>query len=831
MTDPSRDFPWNLLDIAPTTDEMVVRRAYARRLKVVRPDTDPEAFARLVNARQVALQFCAAGASKAGSGAVSAPGPADQSEASASAPHAPDEPQDLSSGFSSRQAGARFESPPSTAPDAQTAAVRSLLNRLRSLIFDANEAPRPDPQRPPRLPIDRWQAAPWKAALAGLDELTVVNRRIVRDFIVAKALPLLELAPVGSARLRLVEAPGACAVVAILESEFAIASDQARLTQLCGAQAMLCYLDWAALAGRLRPLEEPSEAERQLMACLDRLLPLTGATPKAAQLNWQPDRFEEIRALLGRMQADEKIRSCDRLAERLTALLPRQPFGSLTDATPAGLILALERDFALSSRIDSPLIEPSPASRYHDWLFHARQLRAAAERNAIGAAAYRDEAGIPLIPADDLALEVLPHRVARPWEQAQRDGRWPLSFSFLALLMPAIVLETQGLRWWGLLIAVIEPASLLILANSPPAPFAIFFAIVLTTRLTLAFTMPRLIAQAAVKRVKRADRMGVVTNEDRKRIIAYENFPIVALLTLVAALTFVIISYPIWHEANMRVQRSLDDWIALGQKDLKNSSVRAAIDAFSAAIAKGNAPAPAYQGRADAYMADSRPDLAIADYDRAIALRAGNYDRTLSQAYRGRAGAFARLGEPQRALADYDQAIALNSDDIGTHLDRIDTAFILKRGDLAVSDYEAVERIDPLYGRQRNLLAWERGASLWLEHNQHYLPQGMLGIVVAAMDPDGPDGRDLYSTNETVVIAFVDRTGHIVARALETSSGIHDLDDAALATLTQSDPLPVPPHFSTSADAKEMLRIRALFHVERSQRPAQSLPAPPLPAP
>ena len=666
----------------------------------------------------------------------------------------------------------------------------------------------------------------------------MVNRRIVRDFIVEEALPLLPSPPIGPARLRLVEAPGPCAVVALLEREFAIASDQAQLTLLCDTRTMLGYLGWVALAEHLRPLEGPGETEQQFMLYLNSLLPMEDATSEAAQPIWALDRFKELRALLSGMEPSENTRCRDRLAERLAALLPGLPSGPLTDATPAALIEAVECDLALSSRLESPLIEPSSASCYRKWLAHALQtraaLRAAAERSAIGAAAYRDEAGIPLIPPADLDLDVVPEGVKIAWEQAQRDGRWQLSFSFFAFLMPAFALEILGLRGWGVPIAVIETPSLIHLANSraPPDSLAIFFAIVLIVHLILAFTMRRLVVRAAVGRVKRADRLRVVTREERKRIIAYESFTradrprgvtreerkrIIAyesfstiglVLTFFATLTFMIISYPIWHEAKFPVQTSLNDWVALGQADLKNGRVKPAIYSFTGAIAKGNAAAPAYQGRADAYMADSRPE---------------------------------------RAIADYDQAIALDPENIDTHLHRIDAAFRLRRGDLAVSDYEAVERLDPFCGRQRNLRVWERGVSLWLEHDQRYLPQGRLRIDVATIDPADRktldrlptlrppaitslpmspertsanrsfrcpnDGYALTGRGTSVVVAFVDHTGHIVARTLETSSGDAGLDDAALKTFSRAAPLPVPPRFSAGTDAKEMLGIRALFRI------------------
>jgi len=52
-------YPWNILGIEPTSDELAIQRAYARQLKVFRPDADPEGFADLVKARKHALQYCA----------------------------------------------------------------------------------------------------------------------------------------------------------------------------------------------------------------------------------------------------------------------------------------------------------------------------------------------------------------------------------------------------------------------------------------------------------------------------------------------------------------------------------------------------------------------------------------------------------------------------------------------------------------------------------------------------------------------------------------------------------------------------------------------------
>mgnify|MGYP000962508045 CR=1 FL=1 len=54
----------DLLGLPVDADERAVKRAYAARLKVTRPDDDPAAFQRLVEARDVALQVARAGARK-----------------------------------------------------------------------------------------------------------------------------------------------------------------------------------------------------------------------------------------------------------------------------------------------------------------------------------------------------------------------------------------------------------------------------------------------------------------------------------------------------------------------------------------------------------------------------------------------------------------------------------------------------------------------------------------------------------------------------------------------------------------------------------------------
>jgi hypothetical protein len=49
--------PWDALGVAPTTDVRAILRAYAEKLRITRPEDDPIAFQRLVEAREFALAW------------------------------------------------------------------------------------------------------------------------------------------------------------------------------------------------------------------------------------------------------------------------------------------------------------------------------------------------------------------------------------------------------------------------------------------------------------------------------------------------------------------------------------------------------------------------------------------------------------------------------------------------------------------------------------------------------------------------------------------------------------------------------------------------------
>jgi hypothetical protein len=81
---------WTILGLAPTPDVAEIRRAYARRLKALRPETDPQAFQRLLAARGVALREAARLQSVAPADPEMAAAPEEPSEAGDAAPGSQD---------------------------------------------------------------------------------------------------------------------------------------------------------------------------------------------------------------------------------------------------------------------------------------------------------------------------------------------------------------------------------------------------------------------------------------------------------------------------------------------------------------------------------------------------------------------------------------------------------------------------------------------------------------------------------------------------------------------------------------------------------------------
>ena len=545
------NYPWDILGITPTRDELAIRRAYARMLKKFRPDEDADGFARLVAAREYALNLLATGGvDEALAKEAEATIPPEQSEA------------DASQGFSSGYSGETVTAAETSRFDVQAAAFVAMMNRLGELVLGtgARKSAREVHWTSKRLHF--WDADEWRSTLSGLTDLTFEQRRALRDFVVREALPQLPKPPTDGADMkRLLEGGGTGAVVNIWEAEFAIRHDQTTLAPFCGAQAMLRYLDWLALAERVSPLHKRTEAERRFIDCLDKVLPPRSTVvsietaPKEA---WIPDRWEELFALVRQMETVEAARCRNLFAERLTTWLPNLPSGPLwklnAETAPALIVEKIEDEFALRKLLDAPFVNHEGATRYMDWLAYARRMRAMSQRCAEGANAYRDAAGFPVFPPEDLPLDVLADSNAETsFALAQGYARWRYEFDLFAFLLPGWALARCGLPLAGAGLLATEIVASLFLQpfSAGPQTIATFAVVLLAIHLVLAFSTQRLPVVVAIHRVMRADRLGLINPRERRRAIAWKNPALwLTALLVVTSIIFSFFLLSVWADAN-----------------------------------------------------------------------------------------------------------------------------------------------------------------------------------------------------------------------------------------------------------------------------------------
>lgn len=168
---------------------------------------------------------------------------------------------------------------------------------------------------------------------------------------------------------------------------------------------------------------------------------------------------------------------------------------------------------------------------------------------------------------------------------------------------------------------------------------------------------------------------------------------------------------PFAHAAGLDEVRAGNAAFAKGQYEV-------AVQAFGRGIQSGDldpaALALALNNRGVAYNELGDYDAAIADYQQALKLRAGDATtlKNLRIAYIGRGGAAANLGETEAALADYTKAI---------QLDPRHPMALLRRGQLqlnqgnvkqALGDLEAARALDPQDPNVQALLRLAQAAAI-----------------------------------------------------------------------------------------------------------------------
>jgi tetratricopeptide (TPR) repeat protein/S1-C subfamily serine protease len=156
-----------------------------------------------------------------------------------------------------------------------------------------------------------------------------------------------------------------------------------------------------------------------------------------------------------------------------------------------------------------------------------------------------------------------------------------------------------------------------------------------------------------------------------------------------------------------------------------------------------------YNNRGNLYDEQGKPDLALADYNRAISLNPNH-----ALAYYNRGNLYDDQGKPELALADFNQAISINPNDAIAYNNRGVLYDDQGKVELALADYNKVIAINP-----NNAIAYYNRGSL-------YYDQGKPGLALAdynqaiSLNPNYADAYNnrgvLYEEQGKVELALAD---------------------------------------------------------------------------
>ena len=143
--------------------------------------------------------------------------------------------------------------------------------------------------------------------------------------------------------------------------------------------------------------------------------------------------------------------------------------------------------------------------------------------------------------------------------------------------------------------------------------------------------------------------------------------------------------------------RDAENYYNLGLFFQRMGAHKEAIESFSMYVAipglKSDFAADGYNNRGISHRASKRPDLAIADYDKAIGLNAAKRSQFLVN----RANALIDLGKNDAALADYGAAASADPKSAQPYAQRALLLMNLTRKDDAMKDFAKSIELDPSY--------------------------------------------------------------------------------------------------------------------------------------
>lgn len=140
-----------------------------------------------------------------------------------------------------------------------------------------------------------------------------------------------------------------------------------------------------------------------------------------------------------------------------------------------------------------------------------------------------------------------------------------------------------------------------------------------------------------------------------------------------------------------------ENYYSLGLVHSRFGAHKEAIDAYNLYIAipgvKAEYLADGYNNRGVAYRALKKPDLAYADYTKAMELKPTDASFIVN-----RANVSVDLKKPDQAIADYDRAIVLNPGYAPAYAQRGLLNSNLSKSDEALKDFGKAIELDPAYG-------------------------------------------------------------------------------------------------------------------------------------